>query len=87
MIGDTARAWIVALFVATPTTVAVGAAGAQTRFEPEFDVLSPVEGAQNEGQLAGVMAYELAHLALRHGITQASKAYVAQTAPCSFSIS
>ncbi|HLF10741.1 MAG TPA: M48 family metallopeptidase [Gammaproteobacteria bacterium] len=38
-----------------------------------------VEAAQNEGQLAGVMAHEMAHVALRHGTSQASKAYVAQT--------
>ncbi|RPI39184.1 MAG: hypothetical protein EHM59_22385, partial [Betaproteobacteria bacterium] len=38
-----------------------------------------IEAAQNEGQLAGVMAHELAHVALRHGTSQASKAYVAQT--------
>jgi Zn-dependent protease with chaperone function len=38
-----------------------------------------IEAAQNEGQLAGVMAHEMAHVALRHGTSQASKAYVAQT--------
>jgi beta-barrel assembly-enhancing protease len=38
-----------------------------------------IEAAQNEGQLAGVMAHEIAHVALRHGTSQASKAYVAQT--------
>jgi beta-barrel assembly-enhancing protease len=38
-----------------------------------------IEAAQNEGQLAGVMAHEVAHVALRHGTSQASKAYLAQT--------
>jgi Zn-dependent protease with chaperone function len=34
--------------------------------------------AQNEGQLAGVMAHEISHVALRHGTNQASKAYLGQ---------
>ncbi|HUF74042.1 MAG TPA: M48 family metallopeptidase [Gammaproteobacteria bacterium] len=37
-----------------------------------------IEAAQSEGQLAGVMAHEMAHVALRHGTNQASKAYMAQ---------
>jgi len=37
-----------------------------------------IETAQNEGQLAGVMAHEMSHVALRHGSNQASKAYLAQ---------
>ena len=37
-----------------------------------------IEAAENEGQLAGVMAHEMAHVALRHGTNQASKAYVGQ---------
>ena len=37
-----------------------------------------IEAAENEGQLAGVMAHEMAHVALRHGTSQASKAYIAQ---------
>lgn len=37
-----------------------------------------IEAADNEGQLAGVMAHEIAHVALRHGTNQASKASVAQ---------
>ena len=37
-----------------------------------------VEAAKNEGQLAGVMAHEMAHVALRHGTSQASKAYLGQ---------
>ncbi len=37
-----------------------------------------IETADNEAQLAGVMAHEMSHVALRHGTNQASKAYVAQ---------
>ena len=37
-----------------------------------------IEAAQNEGQLAGVMAHEMAHVALRHGTNQASRAYLGQ---------
>src|SRR3990172_6622109 len=37
-----------------------------------------IEAADNESQLAGVMAHEISHVALRHGTNQASKAYVAQ---------
>ncbi len=35
--------------------------------------------ARNEGELAGVMAHEIAHIALRHPTNQVSKAYVAKT--------
>ena len=37
-----------------------------------------IEAAENEAQLAGVIAHETAHVALRHGTNQASKAYLAQ---------
>jgi hypothetical protein len=37
-----------------------------------------IEQADNEAQLAGVVAHEIAHVALRHGTSQASKAYLAQ---------
>ena len=37
-----------------------------------------IEAAKNEGQLAGVLGHEIAHVALRHGTSQASKAYLAQ---------
>jgi hypothetical protein len=37
-----------------------------------------IEAAHNEAQLAGVMAHETSHVALRHGTNQATKAYVAQ---------
>ena len=37
-----------------------------------------IEAADNEAQLAGVMAHEIAHVALRHGTNQASKASAAQ---------
>ncbi|HEX8847606.1 MAG TPA: M48 family metallopeptidase [Pyrinomonadaceae bacterium] len=38
-----------------------------------------VAAARNEGELAGVMAHEIAHVALRHPTNQVSKAYVAKT--------
>lgn len=38
-----------------------------------------IDNARNEGELAGVMAHEISHVALRHGTHQASKAYLAQT--------
>ena len=37
-----------------------------------------IEAADSESQLAGVMAHETAHVALRHGTNQASKASAAQ---------
>ncbi|RPH28889.1 hypothetical protein EHM92_09845, partial [bacterium] len=37
-----------------------------------------IEAADNEAQLAGVIAHEISHVALRHGTNQASKAYIAQ---------
>jgi len=39
-----------------------------------------IEAADNEAQLAGVMAHELSHVALRHGTAQASKGSLAQGA-------
>jgi predicted Zn-dependent protease len=39
-----------------------------------------IESAQNEGELAGVLAHEISHIVLRHGTNQASKAYVAKSA-------
>ncbi|HYR88379.1 MAG TPA: M48 family metallopeptidase [Terriglobia bacterium] len=36
------------------------------------------ENADNEAQLAGVIAHEIGHVALRHGTNQMSKAYAAQ---------
>ena len=38
-----------------------------------------IEAANNEAQLAGVMAHELSHVALRHGTNQATKAMLAET--------
>jgi beta-barrel assembly-enhancing protease len=38
-----------------------------------------IEAAGSEGMLAGVMAHEMAHVALRHGTNQVSKAYLGQT--------
>ncbi|MDE3136732.1 MAG: M48 family metalloprotease [Acidobacteriota bacterium] len=37
-----------------------------------------IEAASTESELAGVMAHETAHVALRHGTSQASKAYIAE---------
>jgi hypothetical protein len=37
-----------------------------------------IEAADNEAQLAGVMAHELSHVALRHGTNQATKAQMTQ---------
>ena len=37
-----------------------------------------IEAAQSEAELAGVIAHEISHVALRHGTHQASKAYLAQ---------
>jgi Zn-dependent protease with chaperone function len=37
-----------------------------------------LDSAKNEGEVAGVLAHEIAHVALRHGTHQASKAYAAQ---------
>ena len=37
-----------------------------------------IEAADNEAQLAGAMAHELSHVALRHGTNQATKAQYAQ---------
>jgi len=38
-----------------------------------------IEAADNEAQLAGVIAHELSHVALRHGTNQATKAMLAET--------
>ena len=37
-----------------------------------------LDAARNEGEVAGVLAHEIAHVSLRHGTHQASKAYMAQ---------
>jgi predicted Zn-dependent protease len=37
-----------------------------------------IEAAATEAELSGVLAHEMAHVALRHGTNQASKAYLAQ---------
>jgi hypothetical protein len=37
-----------------------------------------IEAARSEDELAGVLAHEVSHVALRHGTHQASKAYLAQ---------
>lgn len=38
-----------------------------------------IAAARNEAELAGVLAHEMSHVALRHGTNQASKAYLGQT--------
>jgi len=38
-----------------------------------------IETARNEAELAGALAHEMSHVALRHGTHQASKAYLAQS--------
>jgi len=38
-----------------------------------------ITAARNEAELAGVLAHEMSHVALRHGTNQASKAYLAQS--------
>lgn len=43
-----------------------------------FVHLGAIASAHNEGELAGVMAHEVMHVALRHGTNQASKAYIAK---------
>lgn len=37
-----------------------------------------IEASRSEAELAGVLAHEIAHVALRHGTANASKAYLAQ---------
>ncbi len=37
-----------------------------------------IQAAKTEAELAGVMGHEIAHVAIRHGTNQASKAYLAQ---------
>src|SRR3954465_11077812 len=41
---------------------------------PMFVNCGMIEAAHSEGEVAGVMAHELSHVALRHGTAQASKA-------------
>lgn len=41
---------------------------------PMFVNRGMIEAAKNEGEMAGVMAHEISHVALRHGTAQATKA-------------
>jgi predicted Zn-dependent protease len=41
---------------------------------PMFVNRGMIEAAQSEGEMAGVMAHEISHVALRHGTAQATKA-------------
>jgi Zn-dependent protease with chaperone function len=45
---------------------------------PTYVTRGLIETVRNEGELAGVMAHEISHVALRHGTNQASKAYLAK---------
>jgi len=45
---------------------------------PVYIYRGVIDNAKNEGEIAGVVAHEIAHVALRHGTHQASKAYAAQ---------
>jgi len=45
---------------------------------PVYITRGTIEAARTEDELAGVIAHEIAHVALRHGASQASKAYLAQ---------
>ncbi|HSE98155.1 MAG TPA: M48 family metallopeptidase [Blastocatellia bacterium] len=45
---------------------------------PIFINAGTIVAAKNEGELVGVIAHEIAHIALRHGTNQASKAYLAK---------
>lgn len=45
---------------------------------PTYVTRGLIETVRNEGELAGVLAHEISHVALRHGTNQASKAYLAQ---------
>ena len=45
---------------------------------PVYVTRGIIESVRNEAELAGVMAHEISHVALRHGTNQASKAYLAQ---------
>src|SRR5215813_7674933 len=45
---------------------------------PVYLTRGTIEAARSEGELAGVIAHEIAHISLRHGASQASKTYLAQ---------
>jgi Zn-dependent protease with chaperone function len=45
---------------------------------PIYITRGAIEAARSEGELAGALAHEIAHVSLRHGAVQASKAYLAQ---------
>jgi predicted Zn-dependent protease len=45
---------------------------------PVYVTRGLIESVPSEPELAGVLAHEIAHVALRHGTNQASKAYLAQ---------
>ena len=66
----------------TPTNSSWSTTGRSTRslFPGGFIYINRgiIELADREAELAGVIAHEIGHVALRHGTNQASKAYIAQ---------
>src|SRR5947209_4444895 len=62
------------VFVASPEGNAFALPGGYV-----FVNTGSIEAAHTEGELAGGLAHEIAHVELRHGTNQASKAYVAKT--------
>jgi Zn-dependent protease with chaperone function len=46
---------------------------------PMFVHTGLIKAAENEGQLAGVLAHEMSHVALRHGVSQMGRAQTWQT--------
>lgn len=46
---------------------------------PMYVHVGLLQAARSEGELAGVLAHEMSHVALRHGTNQASKAYLTRS--------
>jgi beta-barrel assembly-enhancing protease len=51
---------------------------------PIYITRGAIEAARSEGELAGALAHEIAHVALGHGAGQASKAYLARAGLAAF---
>ncbi len=49
---------------------------------PIYITRGMIEAARDESELAGALAHEIAHVALRHGSSQASKSYLAHVGFC-----
>ena len=69
------RLWSRSLTLAVAVATAAGCA---LPGGPTYVNTGLIRAAENEAQLAGVMAHEIAHVALRHGTNQASKANLLQ---------